>query len=294
MSVIGNSGKYYDAQIYVDGSYNANTQQYSYGMAVIDNDGAHYFAKGFDPDDRSSMRNVAGEIAGARTAMQYAMDHNYHNIEICYDYKGVEDWCTGAWKANKEGTKEYKSFYDYTSQYVDIDFCHTKGHSGVAYNEICDSLAKKAINVPDNNFYYMSGFKDIGAEPYEPQYYISMTDEERKQVCESYCGKILQMKETGEKPEFTVAERNFNTLLNNKKQFWDRYYKADSPDDKAIFQEDMEDGFYDELVSYRQTMGQLKAKQKVTMQERSAQLGNTISKMPDIEGETSESLAYNV
>ncbi len=58
------------------------------------------------------MRNVAGEIEGAKLAMQFCIDNHIEEIDIYYDYEGVEKWCTGVWKTNKSGTISYKQFYD--------------------------------------------------------------------------------------------------------------------------------------------------------------------------------------
>lgn len=141
--------KYYDADIYVDGSYNQTTKSYAYGMVVHDKTGDHYFSKAFPPDDKSSMRNVAGEIAGAQAGMQYALDTGCKNVRILYDYAGIESWCNGSWRAKNAATQGYKQFYDDAASKMNIDFVHVKGHTGVEDNEICDALAKAALDLPD-------------------------------------------------------------------------------------------------------------------------------------------------
>ena len=79
----------YDAEIFVDGSYNAKNKSYAYSMVIADNKGLHYFSRAFPEDDKSSMRNVAGEIVGAQAGMQYALDNNLKSINIIYDYAGI-------------------------------------------------------------------------------------------------------------------------------------------------------------------------------------------------------------
>ncbi len=37
------------------------------------------------------MRNVAGEIEGAKLAMQFCIDNHIEEIDIYYDYEGVEN-----------------------------------------------------------------------------------------------------------------------------------------------------------------------------------------------------------
>lgn len=95
----------------------------------------------------ATMRNVAGEIMGAKKAMKFCIENNIKNIDIYYDYEGIEKWCTGIWKANKEGTKKYKSYYDSIKNKLNIHFFKVKGHSGNKYNELVDKLAKSAVGI---------------------------------------------------------------------------------------------------------------------------------------------------
>lgn len=139
----------YDAEIFVDGSYNVKNKSYAYGMVIADSKGLHYFSRAFPKDDKASMRNVAGEIAGAQAGMQYALDNNLKNVNIIYDYAGIEAWCNGSWRAKNCHTQQYKQFFDKVSERLNIDFTHVKGHSGVEGNEICDALAKAALGLPD-------------------------------------------------------------------------------------------------------------------------------------------------
>lgn len=136
-----------EAFAYVDGSYDDSTKAYSYGMVMIYKDKEFYYSKKFERDRFSDMRNVAGEIHGAMAAMQYCMDNGIKSISIFYDYEGIEKWCTGEWKATKEGTAAYVLFYKNAGKYVDIDFVKVKGHSGDKYNDMADALAKKALGL---------------------------------------------------------------------------------------------------------------------------------------------------
>lgn len=132
---------------YVDGSYNIKTKRFAYG-AVIFYDGKEYeMNESFDDAELALMRNVAGEIKGAECAMRFCIDNNIPALEIYYDYQGIENWCTGEWKTNKQGTKDYKRFYDDVSKVLQIKFCKVKGHSGDKYNDKADELAKQAAGI---------------------------------------------------------------------------------------------------------------------------------------------------
>lgn len=133
--------------IYVDGSYNVATGEFSYGVVVLTNGEEITFSKKFDNTELATMRNVAGEIKGAEAAMQYAMDHGMRKIAIYHDYEGIAKWCTGEWKTNKDGTKAYKAFYDTAKEQVEISFVKVTGHSGDKYNDMADKLAKEALGI---------------------------------------------------------------------------------------------------------------------------------------------------
>lgn len=93
---------------YVDGSYRADTKEYSCGMVVLKNDEVIYrFSKKYQ-DAAASMRNVAGEISGAKAAMAYAIANNETSLTIYHDYEGIRAWCTGEWKAKNSGYFLYK------------------------------------------------------------------------------------------------------------------------------------------------------------------------------------------
>ena len=134
-------------KIYVDGSFNKATGEFSYGMVVLGRDGEEKLYQKFQDKALSSMRNVAGEIKGAEAAMQYAIDHKLAAIEIYHDYEGIARWCLGEWQANKEGTKAYKAFFDQASTQVDIRFVKVAGHSNDKYNDMADGLAKEALGL---------------------------------------------------------------------------------------------------------------------------------------------------
>lgn len=134
---------------YVDGSYKAETKQYSYGVVIFYNGKEEHLCEAFSDPEMSQMRNVAGEIEGAKKAMEYCVNNNIKTLDIFYDYEGIEKWCTGEWKANKQGTKTYKEYYDIISKNVMVRFIKVKGHSGNKYNDLADRLARHAVGIGD-------------------------------------------------------------------------------------------------------------------------------------------------
>lgn len=135
------------AVAYVDGSYNTKTKRFGCGVVIFFGGEEFTFSRAFDDDSLSLMRNVAGEIEGAKLAMQWCADNNIKEVDIYYDYAGIEKWCTGEWKTNKEGTIAYKQFYDNIKNKVKISFIKVKGHSGDRFNDMADILAKKSVGI---------------------------------------------------------------------------------------------------------------------------------------------------
>lgn len=135
------------AVAYCDGSFDLGTGRYSYGLVVLRNGTEVKFSQAFPESEMSAMRNVAGEIEGAKAAMRYCADNGIPALKLYYDYIGIEKWCVGGWKTNRDGTVEYKNFYEEISKKLRVEFVKVKGHSGDKYNDEADRLAKAALGL---------------------------------------------------------------------------------------------------------------------------------------------------
>jgi len=132
---------------YVDGSYNIETCEFSFGAVLFAEDGMHTFSKKFNDPELASMRNVAGEIKGSEFVMRYCLEKGIKEVAIYYDYEGIAAWAQGRWKTNKHGTICYKEFYDAIKDRLKVTFIKVKGHSGDTYNDMADRLAKDALGI---------------------------------------------------------------------------------------------------------------------------------------------------
>jgi len=130
---------------WVDGSFNLKTKEYGAGVLIIYNNKKVELKNKGDNKSFSEMRNVAGEILASEMAMEYAFKNNIKNLVIYHDYSGIEKWCTGEWKTNKEGTIEYREKCKNYLKYMNIEFVKVKAHSGDENNEIADKLAKESL-----------------------------------------------------------------------------------------------------------------------------------------------------
>lgn len=132
---------------YIDGSYDTKTSRYSFGCVLIQRDTVIQFKKAYPEDEYSVHRNVAGEIKGAGFVIQYAINHGIKELDLYYDYVGIEKWFVGAWKASKPISIAYVEFANSVRDKIKINFHKVKSHSNVYYNEMVDRLAKDALGI---------------------------------------------------------------------------------------------------------------------------------------------------
>lgn len=133
---------------YVDGSFNTNTFEYGSGIVAVHNGEVLWKHTLCGNDiETAKIRNVAGELRGAMSAVINAVKCGINNVVIHYDYAGVENWVTGSWKANKLLTKQYREFMLHYTEHMNIQFVKVKAHSGDPFNDLADELAKQACGV---------------------------------------------------------------------------------------------------------------------------------------------------
>lgn len=131
---------------YVDGSFDEKIGKYAFGCIILTPRGETIkeSGNGNEPDSLA-IRNVAGEMLGAMYAVQWAINNGYHDLEIHYDYEGIEKWAQGEWRTKNVLTKKYADFMKEKSGILKISYQKVKAHSGNHYNEEVDKLAKIAL-----------------------------------------------------------------------------------------------------------------------------------------------------
>ncbi len=153
--------------VYVDGSYNSDSNTYGYGVYMDDGKNQRIICgKG---TCRYDGRNIEGEVAAARAALsEISKSGKYNSVTLYHDYQGIGSWADGDWKTNKIYTQSYRKFVnDIRSQGLDIDFRHVDGHSGVRGNEYCDKLAKVAcgMELTRSDIEYVRDLYDVPGYP---------------------------------------------------------------------------------------------------------------------------------
>lgn len=144
------NGLYYPLA-FVDGSYNPKTKEYGYGVVLVtdkDNETNPILYAGNGNDEKIiSMRNIAGELNAAIKAINMAIDLGLKEINIYYDYSGIEMWGNNQWNSSIPFVKSYKEFIKEKRNDIQINFIKVTAHTGVNFNEKADELAKKGAKI---------------------------------------------------------------------------------------------------------------------------------------------------
>ena len=133
---------------YIDGSYSPKNKLYGYGGFILFN-GKTYIVQGTGQNPAyMAERNIAGELLGTLAVMYKAQQMDIPEINIVFDYAGIENYAAGSWKAKTPLAQHYCQYMQLLADhYIKPHFYHVKGHSGTEGNEIADCLAKEAVGV---------------------------------------------------------------------------------------------------------------------------------------------------
>lgn len=132
---------------YIDGSFKPAAGVYGYG-GFINNDGKYYLVQGTGNNPLFvSERNVAGEVIGTIQTIWKALNLGISELNLFYDYAGIEQWATGGWSAKSDLSRQYRDAMNRIRNRIKIHYVKVKGHTGVEGNELADILAKEAVGV---------------------------------------------------------------------------------------------------------------------------------------------------
>lgn len=136
--------------VYTDGSYNEGI----WGAgAVVLAEGQVIKEISTGGVDEFGSRNIAGEIQAVVIALRYIYKQCIANntdapevtVNIYHDYVGLSAWAKGEWKAKKQDSIFYQRTVGAAMKYMNIVFHKVEAHSGVAFNERADELAKAGV-----------------------------------------------------------------------------------------------------------------------------------------------------
>lgn len=144
-------------KIYVDGSFNPATYNWGAGSIIIDENN-RTLDEIIDSDfDHYGSRQIAGECFSVINALKKIYEEydltSVDEIEIYYDYAGIEKWVNRQWQASSDIAKEYvqkvRSLIRelLVNKDVEVTFHKVKAHSDDEFNDRADRLAKRACGV---------------------------------------------------------------------------------------------------------------------------------------------------
>jgi viroplasmin and RNaseH domain-containing protein len=149
--------------IYVDGSYNATTEEYSYGMVAVQNDVVQHIESGAGKSDSAkNIRQIAGELEGAVKGVTYALSKGEKKVVIFHDYVGICYHATGFWDRKEESSKEYyNKMQSLMSDGIEVIFVKVDSHTGDLFNELVDEKCKEKLGINSDKVVEKWLLKDI-------------------------------------------------------------------------------------------------------------------------------------
>ena len=132
-----------EIRAFIDGSFDKRKGVVGSGGVILLGAEEVEFSLSSKEPNHVAYWNVSGELLAALNVVDYALDHGYTSCSLYYDYMGIEMWATGRWKTNNPLTTNYAKRMKEASKKLRIDFHKVKAHSGIAYNDRADALAKK-------------------------------------------------------------------------------------------------------------------------------------------------------
>lgn len=132
-------------EVWVDGScfpQKDGSLRLGWGLLAKKNGVEIYRDKGNDiPQSAMNHRNVAGEILAILKAVKWCQSQGITEMTIYFDYQGLENWVTGAWRTKLPFTQAYAQTVIESG--ISIHWVKVKAHSGNPENDLVDQLAKE-------------------------------------------------------------------------------------------------------------------------------------------------------
>ncbi|MSS11773.1 hypothetical protein FYJ38_24510 [Clostridium sp. WB02_MRS01] len=211
---------------FTDGGYDKKTDTAGYGVYILEPEGSKpiEISDIVHTDRFKDSNNIAPEIMGVTTALDWVLSNEYDTVTIFHDYEGIGKWANGNWTAKSEIAKWYiKQLNETYKEFLNISYIWVPGHKGIQYNEEADRLATEAIQrntkpqFKMNETYFScrsvveKDLKDI-MEQISKDSKITISEVENKQL-----GKMVyKLKYNNEKITISYYRKTVQTLVQGK------------------------------------------------------------------------------
>lgn len=126
---------------YVDGSHKAG--KISFGVVLVRGSSETTYRGQTD----GGMANISGELSAFAFALHVMQELDLREVNVVYDYEGIEKWSKGIWKVSGDEPRKFKAFVDafLLRNQVKIHYYKCNSHGGNALNNKADKVAKQAL-----------------------------------------------------------------------------------------------------------------------------------------------------
>ncbi len=143
-----------DIVVYTDGGCSGNPGPGGWGIVVIADGVAKQLSGGeqYTTNNRMELMAAINALSVVSNTPSFAGRHVVVNIDSQYVKNGITTWIH-SWKAKGWKTADKKPVknqelwetLDSLNSNLDVTWKWVKGHAGIEYNEICDSLCQAEI-----------------------------------------------------------------------------------------------------------------------------------------------------
>ena len=149
---------------YIDGSFSSKNGCYGWGGFVEANKRRWIIQGKGNTPKYLPERNIAGELIGTLQVLFLCEKYDITEINVFYDYSGIENYVNGSWKPQTPLAKYYADTIDFWDGNIKLNFHSVKGHTGVMRNELADLLAKEAVgaDIRKKDIPILNEFKEGG------------------------------------------------------------------------------------------------------------------------------------
>jgi ribonuclease H-related protein len=130
-------------QAFVDGSFDSEKNTVGYG-AVILKDGEEIQRIFGGVDKYTDAQQIGGELSATMRVISWCKQQNVKEIDIFYDYVGIENWATGKFKLEGEMQEGYAKYIKNSG--IKIYWHKVASHTGNYWNDVADELAKQGAS----------------------------------------------------------------------------------------------------------------------------------------------------